>query len=156
MRPLLLGMNNPHSDNPRWDLAPYPDNSSGWRLWKMIDDRVGISKRDYMKVFARHNLLHSRTWDKRKVKDAAFAATFFTKPGVTVVLLGDDVRRAMNLFNGGKIQKILIHPQVVNGVTYRCVPHPSGRNLFYNDPIQRELVAMLLVDLYKQGRDLYG
>lgn len=63
--------------------------------------------------------------------------------GSMVVLLGDQVRKAFG------VPKLLIHPQTIDGVTYRQVPHPSGRNRFYNDPVQHELVALLIEELYR-------
>lgn len=152
MRPLLLGMNNPHHDDPRYDLYPSPKGCTGWRIWKMLSDRTGATKHDYVQQFSRRNLVRGRKWRRDRVEAAALQVTFFAKPGTTVVLLGDEVRRAMNLVLGGRVDKILIHPQVVDGVVYRCVPHPSGRNRFYNDPAARELVALLLEELYGEAR----
>lgn len=129
MKSILLGTSNPYSGEP---LAPFPTGCSGWRLWKMLNDRCRISKNEYMAGFIRRNL---DTWDR------------MAKRGSTVVLLGEEVRASFG------IPKMLIHPQVVGDIIYRQIPHPSGRNLFYNDPIQRELVAMLLVELYNKGRD---
>lgn len=118
----------------------------------MLNDRTGASKSEYVRAFARHNLIRGRKWSRSKAREGAFQATFFAKENMTVIILGNDVRRAMNSVLKTKIQKMLIHPQVVDGVTYRFVPHPSGRNLFYNDPTNRELIASLLEDLYVKAR----
>lgn len=58
--------------------------------------------------------------------------------GAHVVLLGEGVRAHFG------IPKLLIFPQVVRGVTWRQIPHPSGRCLFYNDVVLREVVGQLL------------
>jgi len=99
----------------------------------MLNERTGASKQDYVRAFDRRNLCDL---------DA-----FMVPPGSTVVLLGEDVRRWFGL------PKILIHPQVRDGVTYRQVPHPSGLCRFYNHPAQRELVALLLGQLYEESQD---
>jgi len=122
MRPLILGHQNPHDDLP--DLSPRRPGTSGWRLWKMLNGRTGISMAEYERAFRFNNLENHTS----------------VIEGV-VVVLGDHVRRAVG------IDKILIHPQVVNGVEFRLIPHPSGRCLFYNEPLNRELVAMMLEDL---------
>ena len=62
--------------------------------------------------------------------------------GRVVVGLGRDVQMALNM------PWMLIHPQVHRGVTVRLLPHPSGRNLWYNDPTNRLLAGMLLSELY--------
>ena len=152
MSPILIGMNNPHHADPRFDLYPMPKNCTGWRIWKMLHDRTGATRTEYVRAFRRRNLIRGKKWDRKKAREAAVQITFYLRPGDTAVLLGDDVRRAMNMILGGRIQKMLIHPQVVDGVVYRCVPHPSGRNLFYNDPAAREIVASLLEDLYGKAR----
>lgn len=63
--------------------------------------------------------------------------------GRSVVLLGEQVRSAF------AHPRLLLHPQVIGGATWRQVPHPSGRNRWYNEVQNRELVAMILEDLYK-------
>lgn len=139
MRLILVGLSNPYSHNPSDALAPYPKGSSGRRLWKMMNKRTGITEFQYMRKFQRVNLRDFGDFptDAERVKH--LKRSF--RPGDTVVLLGDELRKLMGL------RKMLIHPQVVEGVTYRQIPHPSGRNLFYNDPICKSLVGMLLEDL---------
>lgn len=149
MDTLLLGMNNPHHDDPEYDLWPGPKNCTGWRIWQMLYSRTGATQSDYIRAFHRRNLVRGRTWDKSKIGNSVTQLSPLMNPGTTVVLLGDLVLSAVNdLF---RVKKILIHPQEVQGITYRFVPHPSGRNLFYNDPVQKELVAMLLEDLYRES-----
>ena len=132
MRPILVGTDNPHSNNPRHALAPYPDGCSGWRLWKMLSDQCGMTKQEYLLAFSRTNL--------ENISDVDLGE------GSVVVALGGDVRKYFGL------EKILVHPQVIRGVTFRCVPHPSGRNRFYNDPLARRLVGMMLEDLCRTSK----
>jgi hypothetical protein len=49
-------------------------------------------------------------------------------------------------------EALLLHPQENGGVSWRQIPHPSGRNLWFNDEQNRTLVAMLLEDLYNASR----
>lgn len=128
MKTILLGESNPRSDLRAAALWPHPVGCSGWRLWKMLNDRTGMGSRQYIDGFDRRNI--------KTHPDVEF------EPGSTVVVLGEKVRKHL------KLPKVLIHPIVRDGVTFRQVPHPSGRTLFYNDPVCRELVAMLLEDLY--------
>lgn len=130
MKPVLIGTKNPYDGPP---LAPDPAGCSGWRLWKMLESRSGARAEDYVSAFIRTNL---QELDSNSDMKAMF------EPGSTVVLLGDQVRKFFNL------PKLLIHPQVRDGISYRQIPHPSGRCRFYNDPIAREVVAILLADLY--------
>lgn len=125
MRPILLGIDNPYSKDVAHALLPHPKNCAGWRLWKMINDVSGMTKEEYAAKFDRRNLV-----DELPIAN-----------GSVVVLLGEEVRQAFGL------KKLLIHPQVKNKVTYRQVPHPSGRCLFYNDPVMRRLVGIMLEDL---------
>jgi hypothetical protein len=141
MKTLIVGMNNL---DPRFDLYPVPKGCTGWHLWKMLHDRTGASKVEYVRTFDRKNIVYGRRWDRRS------ARKFSASPGSTVILPGEEVRRAVSEQIGSEISKLIIHPQVFGNVTYRYVPHPSGWNRFYNDPIQRELIAMLLQDCYDE------
>lgn len=67
---------------------------------------------------------------------------------VSVLLLGERVRRSFEL------PKVLIHPISVDGVTYRQLPHPSGRNLFYNSETVRDLIAMVLSEEARRITDV--
>lgn len=62
---------------------------------------------------------------------------FFFPRGTTVLVLGEEVRAAFGL------PRLLIHPLTRDGVTYRQIPHPSGRTRFYNDPDCRALIKEL-------------
>lgn len=135
MRPILIGIDNPHSKDPAMALHPRPAGCSGWRLWRMLCDRLRVSEQQYLRAFDRRNLSDG----ERPIL-----------PGSTVVLLGEEVWRGVRVRYD--IPRLLIHPQVRCGVTWRQVPHPSGRCLFYNDPAQRALVSLMLAELYEEGR----
>jgi hypothetical protein len=146
-RPILLGMNNPLSDEPRHALAPYPENSAGWRLWQMLRvRRPDLLRADYLRAFDRRNLVAGREWCAAQARAAAHSFTLGDScRGRTILVLGEDVRRALGL------PRQLIHPQEVCGASWRQLPHPSGRNLWYNHPTHRLLAGLLLEELYEQA-----
>ena len=138
MKPLLLGMNNPLSDDPEYDIYPYPEGSTGWRLWKMLPE--GTTRAQYLDMFDRRNLLRAREWHSAEARRAA-ELLLPDLAGRAVVVLGTQVRAALDL------------PQTEPLVWRRClpyefnwiaVPHPSGRNCWYNEPGRRDQVGAML------------
>jgi hypothetical protein len=145
MKPLLLGMNNPISDDPEYDLYPYPERSAGWRLWKMLPGE--ISRRQYLEMFDRRNLLRSRSWSQPAAREAAKVLLPELK-GRLVVVLGSEVRAALGL----PLSEPLVFRRTTSPVQYDWVPvpHPSGRNLWYNQPGNREQVGAMLLELARR------
>ncbi len=148
MRPVILGMNNPHSTDPRHALAPYPKGVAGYRLWKMLNGiRPEISRTEYMRVFDRRNLLNEKFWDpvrsRRNSEDL-----WQTLEGHTVLVLGQAVRNVLWL---SKEPPLLWRDH--RGVRWCSVPHPSGLNRWYNDPENVTAVGMRLEELYEQSSD---
>jgi hypothetical protein len=131
---IILGLQNPYDGEA---LAPEPINSAGWRLWRM----TGLTREEYLRIDRRNLLSDDVPWDDEP--GAFFARSL--QPGDIVVALGDEVRRALGL------RKQLIVPVARDGVTYRQIPHPSGRNLFYNDPVNTKLVERMLRCLTSNG-----
>lgn len=159
-KPLLVGMNNPISTRPGHELYPLPEGCTGNRLWKMLHQRTGASMRQYTETFERRNLVRGLEYDKTKARARAYETLIELRgSGRTVVLLGASVREAfdwalrngsLGLLFGGScgIPPVLVHPQEAGGCIWRQIPHPSGRNIFYNDEKNREVVAMLMEELY--------
>ena len=116
----------------------------------MLDDVDPAASYFYQAAFDRRNLcsreLETKSPGKLRTRAQRMVRTF--PAGSTVVLLGNDVARAFSPVLSKALQRILIHPQVIDGITWRLVPHPSGRTQFYNDPVLRSVVGMLLSDLY--------
>lgn len=144
MKPILIGMNNPVNTAPGFELYPAPEGCTGHRLWSMLHGRrPDVSRREYLDSFDRRNLVRSTVFDAKAAQhEAARVYASLWGSGRTVVLLGRDVQKAFG------IPPLLLHPQVSGGTTYRQLPHPSGRNLWYNDEKNRDLVAVLLDELY--------
>lgn len=163
-KPILIGMNNPVSTRPGHELYPLPEGCTGNRLWKMLHQRTGASMSQYRDTFERRNLVRGLEYDRLRARARAHEMVCELRgSGRTVVLLGNAVREAFNfclrgsgtLFEpepGGTssdgLPPLLVHPQEAGGCTWRQIPHPSGRNLFYNSEKNREVVALLLEELY--------
>lgn len=139
-------MNNPLSERPEHALFPYPQGSTGWRIWQMLKSRLpDVSRVDYLRGFDRVNLINSREWDAAEAWAAAEHLPSLYR-GRTIVVFGEAVRKALEL------PKELVHPVQRRGCTWRMLPHPSGRCRWYNDPAQTALAAALLEELYLRGK----
>lgn len=144
MRPVLIGMNNPIHSDPAFALYPYPPGCTGHRLLAMLQSRLpDATRKQYLDRFDRRNVLSRKHWDKLMAREgAAKLDQEFWGSGRTIVLLGNDTADAFGH------PRLLLHPYMVGGSTYRQVPHPSGRNYWYNDETNRALVASLLEGLF--------
>lgn len=150
-RPTIVGLHNPHSADP--EMALDPSVASGRRLWKMLDAFDPPAARVYRHAFSRRNLCPTAKETRSHSAMRRLAAEMVKEfvPGSIVVLLGDEVRLAFSRVLSEPIEKRLpIHPQVIDGVAWRVLPHPSGRTLAYNDPVFRSLAGMLLSDLTRE------
>jgi hypothetical protein len=142
-RPILVGMNNPLSIAPGYELFPAPRGSAGHRLWSMLHARTGAFRQQYLDAFERKNLVRGLEYNKQEARLRAGAlAHELRDSGRTVVLLGQDVRRAFGH------PEHLLHPQEIDGCTWRQVPHPSGKSHWYEELENRKLVELLLEELY--------
>lgn len=141
-RPVLLGMNNPLHSDPKFALYPHPPGCTGWRLWDMLNSRTPLTKLQYLRAFDRRNLVDGQTWKRQEARDRARTLAGELH-GREVVVLGGEPRDVLGL------PPQLIEPIVAMGVTWRQIPHPSGRNLWYNEAENRMLVAVLLEQLYR-------
>lgn len=146
-RPILLGMNNPLSSNPRHALFPHPPGCTGWRIWQMLRDFCDeeVTRAQYIAAFDRRNLVDDKVWDRGKALDGVDRLIAAVRRR-TVVVFGEAPRVALRL------PKLLMHPQIIDGVTWRQLPHPSGRCRWYNDPENRAVAGALLAELYHGGK----
>lgn len=121
--PLLLGLDNPHSDNPRAALLPRPAGSAGHRLFLMS----GLSWREYRRSFERANACDIKSL--RILEDRY------------VVVLGRDAWRVI-IAGAGVFFEERLFPELRSVII--LVPHPSGRNRFYNEPANQDRLTALL------------
>lgn len=142
MKPLIIGQNNPRSADLRHALYPSPRGCSGHRLWAMLHEVSGASRRDYTEGFDRRNLV-TGNWSRKAASEAACRFTP-PPPGATVVVLGAETARSLGLD-----PRPLVPQERAGwpGVAVRVVPHPSGRNLWYNDEMNRLVVGLLMEEL---------
>lgn len=146
-RPILLGMNNPLSEKPEHALFPHPPGCTGWRIWQMLRDFAGeeVTRAQYLAAFDRRNLVDGKTWDRGRALAGVDKFVVDVRERV-VVVFGEAPRVALRL------PKLLMHPQLIGDVTWRQLPHPSGRCRWYNDPNNRAAAGTLLAELYHGGK----
>jgi hypothetical protein len=135
-RVLLVGELNPYGADPRMALYHLPRGASGDRLREIL----GLSDVSYARKLAKVNLC-SRSWSATRARAAA-RYLLDASPQEVLVLLGARVRDAF----GG--------PPFFGRSTWRRddgseiamvgLPHPSGRNLLWNDPRGRARAAAAL------------
>ncbi len=141
-RPLLVGLDNPHSNDPRMALYPTP-NTTGARLVDLIGETVhNYSRQEYLRDFSRTNMYPT----KRAVIGAgsvradreAFSHVEHLVQMLDVndvVLLGNRNVRAFNGLHGRELDWLeceVITDTGDNVRRYWALPHPSGRNHWYN------------------------
>lgn len=152
MRPIIVGMNNPRSLAPEHVLYPWPPGCAGHRLWQMFYDACGATMSQYRDAFERRNLMVG-PWLAQVARVAASSML----PGLAgrdVVLLGEEVRRAFGVVPRLPWPRDLQSswdwspaPGEVEPTRFYVLPHPSGRNLLYNDPAVRREVGTVLAHL---------
>lgn len=158
-RPVLVGMNNPLSSDPRMALYPAPVNCTGWRVWQMLLDagRASYSHRleghplptgrDYAAAFERRNVLSATEWSRKEAL-ASGLSLMDELSGRTIVVLGIRTAEALRLPRLPWCEWGT-HYHLPETTTYCIVPHPSGRCREYNDPEMRERVGSILWGLYR-------
>ena len=149
-RPVIVGMNNPLGSDPRHALYPHPAGCAGYRLWKLLEERTGASRSQYLSVFDRRNLLPTREWTGSREARRAAEAILPDIQGRTILLLGAEVRKAFGQIDlqPGDFVDVLVFSLSEKRWRFYYLPHPSGRNLWYNDEANRQLASGLLANLY--------
>jgi hypothetical protein len=120
IRPLLLGLDNPHSADPRHALFPHPPGSAGHRLFKLSGMKW---RKDYLDAFDRANVC-----DGPRVRR-----------GRHVVVMGRAAWRRMGLPAAEWFATVGFR-----GSEWTLLPHPSGRCRIYNDPRARARARRIL------------
>ncbi len=159
-RPLLVGLHNPLSPKPEHALYPRPEGCTGWRLLRMLGP--AYTERDYLRAFDRVDLLdhHEQVGGKGYAARLRWARVRLLEHVIagryeTVVLLGTDVWRAVlgprELASGRKMRPpwCLWEEVPVGGrvVRFLTLPHPSGRNRWYQDRVNEAAARRALRQL---------
>jgi len=154
-RVIVIGMNNPISLDQRHALYPHPPGCVGHRLWKLLETETGASMSQYLRAFDRRNLLPTCEWTGRRDAREAAEAILPDIQGRTILLLGAEVRKAFGQIDlqPGDFVDVLAFSLCEDQSSekrwrFYYLPHPSGRNLWYNDEANRQLASGLLANLY--------
>lgn len=135
-------------------LFPLPRTSAGGRLQKLM----GVTRGTYLRVFDRVNLLqqfpgkHKRD-DKFPMAQARIAAGAMWPMlrGREVVLVGRNVACAFDL------SSIAFHNWMEieeDDIRIAVVPHPSGRNLWYNSELNKREAQAFWAEYLAQQKPL--
>lgn len=146
-RILFVGEDNPVSADPHYSLWPAPDRCAGERLCNVI---LRMDEDDYL-ACGRTNLCHDGPWDLKKAR--ARAETLLrSKAWGTYVVLGAKVAKIVGKHVGIELQPFKGYETHAGYVVY--LPHPSGRNLVYNQQVfrdkARDLIRCLHPDLWSE------
>lgn len=141
MRPLLVGMNNPLSRVDDHALYPWPEGCTGHRLWQML---LPMTDDEYLEKYERCNLVEGRAWSTAAAKAAAPAMRERMRLRRTIIL-GREVRDIMGWREAVVAGAWLALPESRTG-SVMFLPHPSGRNLWYNDPKNRLTARRILLE----------
>jgi hypothetical protein len=147
VRPVVLGMNNPHSVELDDVLSPRFPGSAGCRLYQMVREvDTTVSEADYHEQLDRRNLITEGCWSKDRAKLAS-SAMLESLQGRRVVMLGTALPSVLGLRHLGKWYEWCVdHDRYMKW----CVaPHPSGLNRIYNEVEYRNKTGRLLVDLIR-------
>ena len=160
MRPLLVGLDNPHSVNPRDALLPTPGigNGTGDRIVELIRESeprnlseysIENYERDFDRVnlYPIQNAVNGKGATKADRMMAQWCAMYAVQGGYqNVVLFGNRVWGAFADIVQGTDEKTLV--RLGNrDLMFWVVPHPSGRNKFYNAADNRKSVGKCLASL---------
>ncbi len=153
---LLVGLDNPRSDDPSNALFPLPKESSGGRLVSLIQERESwYTARHYLRDYFRTNLYPTRRAPEGKGTIKADRDAFAFLRHYVEVLDAEDIvlfgSRTVAAFNSLYDEDLdWCGSRVINEGRIRrfwALPHPSGRNRWYNDSDNREAASKLLAYL---------
>lgn len=162
MKPLLIGQAPGPNTNPDLPLFPVPKTSAGGRLQQM----TRLTRGEYLARFDRINLLpyfpgKQKRDDKFPMTPAKLAARVL-KPllaGRTVILVGRNVADAFEF--PSEFHDWVDWPVRRPCIVTRCpglahvavIPHPSGRNHWYNKLENQEQSANFWEDFLNPAED---
>jgi hypothetical protein len=126
---LLVGELNPYGADPDFALYPHPREASGNRL-RLI---LGLTDTQYLGEHDRANLCEGK-WSMPRAVERALEI-HGEREGCGIVLCGVRVAGAFRRAAAyGPSQFAALTRLDDGGRFYLTLPHPSGRNLVWNDP----------------------
>lgn len=148
MKPLLIGQAPGPNTDPELPLFPVPSTSAGGRL----ADIMGLTRGEYLNTFERTNVLREfpgkyKRDDKFPLPQARLAATAI-KPLLAnrdVIIVGRNVATVFDLsgdfhvWQEWQVRRRCAVSKDAGICRVAIVPHPSGRNHWYNSKENREL-----------------
>jgi hypothetical protein len=163
---VLIGEAPGPNTDPAFPLFPLPARSAGYYLCKL----TGLSTAGYLRTFERHNLLQEHPghnangrgkdrWPVREARAAAGAMLPFLA-GRRVILVGRRVaeafgqpRELLDFFSWQEVHVKRWRPldERPGPVSLTCIPHPSGRNHWYNEPGNRERATAFFQQLLTEA-----
>lgn len=167
-KPVLLGMNNPISTDPRHALYPAPARCTGHRIFEMLAasrarrSAAPLMRHEYLDAFDRLNLVEGQQWSSAAAKERAELVRR-TYAGRTIVVFGAETWHVLNLVEVewlgrvhspglqfqpfpheyGSLSQVVGEVTRVNSTWWRF-PHPSGLNRWYNDEANYRAAGDLL------------
>lgn len=145
---LIIGLDNPQSSDPRHALFPHPKGCAGHRLYNMIlEVDAYFDRAQYMSIPKSNLFPCGRMPTKQKKGNLTMAAQVLIASvqdtDKKVVLLGNEVRNAVFGDTLGKTWPMAKFT-TLHGARFAWIPHPSGRNPFYNDTRNRRKIGRFL------------
>lgn len=156
MRPLLLGMSNPHG-GPDKALHPSIAGSAGANLFQMVRDYATAmdvrpySEAEHLEAFDRANVVEQGAWSNQAGKrERDRVIKMMRNP---TVILGSTIPACLQLrkFTGQWYEYFEEYPDGLR-VNYCVIPHPSGLNRLYNNPSYRHRTGKFLMDLAREPK----
>lgn len=147
--PILVGELNPYGGNPANALLDEPRGSSGWRLRVLL----GLTTDHYL-ALRRYNLCTDR-WSLPAARTRADEIRQ-AHPDRVLVLLGVKVAAAFGLQDAPAFSAVgeslrdhyatreAVAMEVGERPTYVLLPHPSGRNRAWSEPVALERARALV------------
>lgn len=147
---VILGMNRPQEDGLE-PLSLTPVGGAGDRLWRLAAHRTGIHPQEWLDLTERHNLVEG-PWSLERARAEAVSMQRRLHDR-TVVMLGLDVWGCMRPRD--QVERLCNSCEWLRSRDWAEIPHPSGLNRWYNNPINYEGIAIFLGELvehFSEGR----
>jgi hypothetical protein len=141
-RVLLVGEDNPYGSDPEFALYCYPPGCAGYRLRRIL----GLPQHQYLALH-RTNLC-DEAWSKSRARQRALELLTPTAPWQVMVLLGRKVTETFEkVALAGAPLVAFSTRDCCPGMRLVSLPHPSGRNLVWNQPWARIRAREILREL---------